>query len=304
MNLAEIEAFLALADDLHFGRTAERLYISQSRVSRLVAGLERELGGLLFERTTRSVGLTPLGIQFRDRIQPTYVEMQAAFDLARRSANEVAGDLRVGFTSTTEGPVLNGLIAAFEAMHRDCKLTLFEVSDDACNEKLRNDEIDVLVNWLALDDPDLDTLPIVWEDRVLAVASGHPLATSLSVSIEDLAHLEVMQPEPPLPALILDAFIPPVTPTGKRIVRAHCARTVGEMWAMVARGQIVHPTVASMSMHLNSRDDIVLVPIRDLPPIPLGLVWKTACETARIRALVKTADSFIREPVGSHPICK
>ncbi|HZA57554.1 MAG TPA: LysR family transcriptional regulator, partial [Solirubrobacterales bacterium] len=61
MDLAHIETFFILCEELHFGRTAERLHVSQPRVSRLVASLETEIGGALFERTSRRVALTSLG---------------------------------------------------------------------------------------------------------------------------------------------------------------------------------------------------------------------------------------------------
>jgi len=69
MTLAQAEAFLVLCDELHFGRTAERLFLSQARVSRLIASLEAEVGGALFERTSRRVRITPLGEQLRARRQ-------------------------------------------------------------------------------------------------------------------------------------------------------------------------------------------------------------------------------------------
>jgi DNA-binding transcriptional LysR family regulator len=61
MDTAEVEVFLVLAEELHFGRTADRLHLPQPRVSRLVASLERRVGGTLFEQTSRRVRLTPLG---------------------------------------------------------------------------------------------------------------------------------------------------------------------------------------------------------------------------------------------------
>jgi hypothetical protein len=70
MDTAEIEVFLVLAEELHFGRTAERLRMPQPRVSRLVAALEHRTGGVLFERTSRRVRLTPLGEQHRARQRP------------------------------------------------------------------------------------------------------------------------------------------------------------------------------------------------------------------------------------------
>lgn len=70
MKVTQVEGFLILAEELHFGRTAERLYLSQPRVSRLVASFEREIGGALFERTSRQVRLTPRGVRLRDGLQP------------------------------------------------------------------------------------------------------------------------------------------------------------------------------------------------------------------------------------------
>jgi DNA-binding transcriptional LysR family regulator len=91
---------------LHFGRAAERLSVSQPRVSRRVAALEREIGGTLVQRTSRRVRLTPLGEQFRDQIRPAYEQMRAAYEAASRSVAEVTGRLRLGFTPATAGPML------------------------------------------------------------------------------------------------------------------------------------------------------------------------------------------------------
>jgi DNA-binding transcriptional LysR family regulator len=86
MDTAEIEVFLVLAEELHFGRTAERLRLPQPRVSRLVAALERRAGGALFERTSRRVRLTPLGQQLASRLRPAYAQLTAALDEARAAA--------------------------------------------------------------------------------------------------------------------------------------------------------------------------------------------------------------------------
>ena len=100
MDTAEIEVFLVLAEELHFGHTAERLRLPQPRVSRLIARLERRAGGALFDRTNRRVRLTPLGEQFRRDVEPAYAQLNAAIDGARVTSRGVTGQLRVGFTVT------------------------------------------------------------------------------------------------------------------------------------------------------------------------------------------------------------
>jgi DNA-binding transcriptional LysR family regulator len=290
MNIPEVEAFLSLAEELHFGRTAERLYISQSRVSRLIAALEREIDGRLFERTSRRVRLTPLGVQLRDELRPAYLRMKAAYEAARSSAREVTGHLRLGFSMSIIGPILHGLVTAFEAANPDCRLTLHEVIWQDAYKSLRDGSVDVLLNWLVTDGTDLSvSAPIDQQDRVLAVAAGHPLAARRSVSVEDIAEFDGPRMDPPIPAALDEAFAPFITPGGREIRRRFPVRTMAEILATVARGQIVHPTVALISAHIRGRDDIVLVPIEDLEPMPLGLIWCTSRENARVRALVKAA---------------
>lgn len=291
MDTAQIEVFLVLAEELHFGRTAERLRMPQPRVSRLLAVLERQVGGALFERTSRRVRLTPLGEQLAARLRPAYAELTAILDEARAAARDTAGAIRIGFSPTSNMEVLTRLVSAFEARHPDSQAVLHAVSNFDPYSALRRGDLDVLVNWLAVDEPDLTVGPVIEEcDRVLAVASGDPLAARPSVSVEELADREVARMTPPFPAALNDAIFPPRTPSGRVIRRTHPVRSIHELVALIARGQIVHPTASGVPMLV--RDDITLIPITDLPPLPLGLIWCTSHENARIRALAATAASI------------
>src|ERR1700679_3099870 len=119
VELRELRVFLALADELHFGRTAERLGISQPAVSESVRVLESRLGVKVFDRTSRRVRLTPAG-----------------------------EGLEGGFVLTTEGPALSRLIAAFQARYPACEVRLQEVETFDAYRALRRGDIDVLCNWL------------------------------------------------------------------------------------------------------------------------------------------------------------
>jgi DNA-binding transcriptional LysR family regulator len=294
MDTAEIEVFLALAEELHFGRTAERLRMPQPRVSRLVSALEHRVGGVLFERTSRRVRLTPLGEQLRGQLQPVYRQLTAALDGARAAARDTAGVLRIGFSPTSNMAALTRLTGAFEARHPGCRAVLEGMSNLDPYSALRRGELDVLVNWLAVDEPDLTVGPVLeYRDRVLAVASTDPLAARQSVSVEDLADRDVALMTPPFPPALYDAIIPPCTPSGRVISRSQTVRSIHELVALVARGRMVHPTAAGIPMF--ARDDICLIPITDMPPLPLGLIWCTAHHNARIQALAETVRSLRRE---------
>lgn len=293
MEIAQIEAFLTLCEELHFGRTAERLHVSQPRISRRIAALEHEIGAALFDRTSRRVELTPLGKQLCDQLGAAHEQLTTAFDAARAAARAPAGSLCLGFTATTAGPALDRLVTAFEREHPDCTLTLQEVALADAYAPLRSGEIDVLVCWLVLDEPGLTLGPqIARYPRVLAVAAGHPLAAERSVSVEALADHQVPNWDfHGLAARVLRAMVPTQTPSG-RPIRVHPTpvRAVGEAVSLVARGQVVLPTVAMQQVGL---DRTVLVPISDLPPVPLGLIWFTSHENARIRALAKAAQGLM-----------
>jgi DNA-binding transcriptional LysR family regulator len=289
MDLDQVQAFLTLSEELHFGRTADRMYRSQPRISRMIASLETEIGAALFERTSRRVSLTPLGAQLEARLRPAYTELLAARDAARRAARGAAGQLRVAFTSTTEGPGLTRLIGTFATRQPGCEVVPVEVSMLDPYGALRRGEADVLYNWLVGEQPGLTTGPVLeYQDRVLAVGRDDPLAELDAISVDQLAGRAFPRVPDTFPRAVLDAFYPSRTRSGHPMPRAHLARTHVEALALVARGLVVHPTVTLVASKL-VRDDIALVPITDLPPLPLGLMWCTARENARIRALAQTA---------------
>jgi DNA-binding transcriptional LysR family regulator len=295
MDASEIEVFLTLADELHFTRTAQRLHLPQPRVSRLVASLERRVGGALFERTSRRVVLTPLGQRLRDRIGPAWSEIQAALEEARAAARDTGGSLRLGCLVTMAGPALTRLVGEYCARYPGCELTLHTVETKDPYAPLRRGDIDVLVSYLVVDEPDLTAGPaFCYRDRVLHMASGHRLATRESVSVEDLADEEMHENAPTFPAALYDAIVPPATPSGRPIRRTYPWKDDEDVFTAVARGRIVHSGMAGTA--LTTRPDIAQVPIRDLPPMPMGLIWCTARENARIRALAAVARQIAPHP--------
>jgi DNA-binding transcriptional LysR family regulator len=291
MDMTAIDVFLTLAEELHFGRAAERLGLPQPRVSRVIRGLETEVGGALFERSSRRVGLTPLGARLRESLGKPYADLRAAFDEARATARGVTGVLRIGALATTTGPALTRLVEAFERRSRACRLMVSEVETIEPYRALRAGEVDVVVTWLAVDEADLVAGPVLeLFPRVVAVAARHPLAGRSSVSIEDIADYPVPWCDLPFPPALMDAFNPPLTPLGKAIRRGLVTKTTSEIVQQVALGRVVHITVGGLALF--HRPDIVTIPVRDMPPLPLGLIWRRAAENQRIRALAKVATSL------------
>lgn len=288
VEFRELRIFLALTEELHFGRTAERLGISQPGVSEAVRVLESRLGVRLFDRTSRRVGLTSAGEEFRGKLVPALAALERVLAETADASGDITGVLRVGFVLTTGGPALSRLVAAFHTSHPGCEVRLKEVETFDAYRALRHGDIDVLCNWLAVDEPGLTAgTAFAHYQRALAVAPTHRLASRGTVSVEDLADEEVALFPPTTPSAVYDLLVPPVTPSGRPIRRTQPVRTIHEILSFVALGRIVHPT--SSAVPIFDRDDVTLVPIGDLPPLPLGLVWVTSRENSRIRALDETA---------------
>lgn len=177
MDLSELEAFLALSRELHFGRAAERLHLSHSRVSQLIRSLERDLGGPLFTRTSRKVEPTPLGARAQDILGPAYEALLAAYAETRAIAQGVSGALCVGFLGGLNGPEFTDLVTAFAERHPACEVTTLEVPITDFYGALRRGDADVVLTLLPVAEPDLTAgQPLAEYERTAAVPLGHPLA--------------------------------------------------------------------------------------------------------------------------------
>jgi DNA-binding transcriptional LysR family regulator len=302
VDLVDIETFLALAEELHFGHTADRLRVSGASVTKRIQTLERHVGAALFQRTSRRVELTPLGVRLEKQLRLAYDDVLAALADARAEARGLAGTLVVGVSTTIGGPELDRLIATFEQQHPNLRVELRETPFADPLSQLRAGTVDVAVNWLALDEPDLTNGPVVrYVPRVLAMSADHPLASQPEVSAEVLADYPVPNWKlSGVPEKMLRAVVPAVTPSG-RAVRVHptVVSALGEGLSITARGLTVHPTGATIVRQAN-RADLVYRPIVDLPPLPFGLIWCTAHENARIRAFAAAVGGSEHRSVGAY----
>ncbi|MEU4197396.1 LysR family transcriptional regulator [Kribbella sp. NPDC026611] len=289
IELRELRIFLVLADELHFGRTAVRLGLTQSSVSQSVRALERKLGGELAHRTSRRVTLTVLGEQLRAELQPAYTHLLEVLERARSANGELDGVLRLGIYGVAGGARLRSIVAAFEERYVGCHVEISDLPIANPLEPLRRGEVEVIAMRLPLDQPDLVVGPVLTrEPRVLAVAADHPLAARDRVSIEDVADYAVL-PMNAEPREMLEALIPRQTPGGRPIRRLpRTAGSVFQVSELIARGQIVHPTVPAAVDALGSRG-IVYVPIADLPHSRTALVWRRRSTAPRLREFVAVA---------------
>jgi DNA-binding transcriptional LysR family regulator len=289
MELRDIEIFLALAEELHFGRTADRLHVSSARVSQSIAKLERRIGARLFARTSRRVELTPIGAQLREDLSAGY---QRILEGTRRAAAAAQGSTHT-LTLGLHGPQAHDcahIIDLFKARHPEVDLRIREVYFTDPFSPLRNGSADVVTSWLPVREPDLTVGPVVVADPLLLmVAEDHPLASRDRVGMEDLGDWPLPQSAEPVPEYWLQTLVPTRTPSGRPIRRGPKVATFQEVAAVVAAGEAVCLVHGDADRYYRWPGLKYLRPY-DAPTGRWALVWSTAAETALIRALARAAE--------------
>lgn len=176
IELRHLRYFLAVADELHFGRAAERVHIAQPALSQQIQRLETEVGERLFHRTRREVRLSPAGAALRPYAERAVSEAAAGAEAARRAAAGEVGHLRIGFIEAAASTVVPRAVRAFRQQRPDVGLTLRELGVGVQLEDLRRGRIDVAIVRPPVDGENLALEQIADEGLVAAVPSAHHLA--------------------------------------------------------------------------------------------------------------------------------
>lgn len=184
-----MRAFLAVAEELHFGRAAQRLHIAQPPLSRTIKQLERSLGSPLFERTTRTVRLT---LQGEALLGPARTIVEAFDEAARAVAHAAAGEtgkVRIGFAGPSSHGPISDLARAMRGEYPgiELELTSFIYGSDTVGQ-LMSHELDMaIVRFASAPSPGIDARVVQRERFVIVVPEGHWLGDRHDITMEDLA---------------------------------------------------------------------------------------------------------------------
>jgi len=298
MERQEIEIFLTLAEELHFGRTAERVGVSQSRVSQTIARVERRIGAKLFERSSRRVTMTAIGEQLRDGIGPAQRRIEEEIAKATAAGRGITGTLRIGFSGAFTGHLLHSVAAVFARRHPGVDVQIRQVQISDPYGPLRAGDIDLQVTELPVAEADLTTGPVLLsQPRVLLMPSTHPFARRETLSVEDLAEATLLTVTRPVPAHWLDHHFPRQTPSGRPIPHGQAITHWEDALSLVLAGKGVTP-VAAAGVRYYARPGLVFRPFSDAPRIEYAFIWPADHETGRLRAFVGAALEHVRSLGG------
>ena len=186
MNLRDLKYIIAVAETRHFGKAAERCFVSQPTLSGQIKKLEEELQVTLFERTNRSVAITPVGTAILTHARVILEQADLIQQLARAQRDPLAGPLRIGAIPTLSPYLVPLILLPLKKRYPQMKLVLSEEQTDSLLERLRNHEIDAALLATPVVEQEFESLPLFDEPFWIAYPSNHPFYTKDRITLRDL----------------------------------------------------------------------------------------------------------------------
>lgn len=291
MEVVEAQAFLVLAEELHFGRAAERLQMGQPPLSRLIQRLERSLGTALFKRTSRQVELTLAGKTLIEPARELVTASQRAVEAVKSTMTGQIGTVSLGFAGASSNAEVAAL--ARELASRAPRLR-FEVqssqfADDSL-KKVLDQSLDFAIGLWEFLPSELDALHLGDDEVLIALPKNHPLAKHERVSMAQLAH----DPWINLPGGYNSALqnrFRQLTLNAGFVPRRN--QTVPDSWTvmlLVGLGMGASLTLSSVASSVPA-DDVKFLTIDDPSntPLPLRLVWRQDALNPVLKTVIETA---------------
>ncbi|CAN5307169.1 LysR family transcriptional regulator [soil metagenome] len=265
--MRKLRYFVAVAEELNFGRAARRLHIAQPVLSRQIRAFEEELGVQLFTRSSRGTELTPCGNQLLDDARFLLAESAALQQRVVRAAAPTV-TVRVG---VMPGLLATAAVSAFEATDSTRRAVVTQVGWDDQVATITRGDADVVYAREPIDHHGLGTAPLLEEPRDIVVHRGDSLAAQESVRLADLADKRLL-----LHAAMMPEWYAVATPRQRRAATSNAAPlTVEQKLELVAAGAgfIVLPRSTT---GFYRRPDVCVIPIEDIGPSRVTLIWDAA----------------------------
>lgn len=186
MNLRDLKYIVAVADTNHFGKAAQRCFVSQPTLSGQIKKLEQQLGVAIFERTNRAVKITPIGAEIVHHARAAIEQSNTIEQLAQAHRDPLAGPLRIGAIPTLSPYLIPLILIPLKDRYPQMKLVLSEETTDVLLQRLEHHEIDAALLATPVDDSELITIPLFEEPFWIAYPSDHPFYLKEKITRADL----------------------------------------------------------------------------------------------------------------------
>ena len=300
MELRHLRYFVAVAEELHFGRGAARLQVAQPALSQQIKQLEVELGVLLLERSTRHVALTEPGRLFLHEARRTLAQAANTIAVARQAAAGRVGRLRIGYVDSALWGVLPSVLAAYRTRYPAVELTLRERLPTHQIAALRAGDLDVGIAP-AHAAPDSFLTEQLSEERVaIALPSSHRLASHRTIALADLAEDPWVLVSARIPSRLRDLVMSACAAAGFAPRVAQEARQLDALVALVSAGLGV--TFVPNTAERLPRDGVVFRPLQGLDlRFRLVALWPAHHASPALGSFLAVLRAVARQ---SHPVAR
>lgn len=273
IELRHLRYFIAVAEELHFGRAAERLHIAQPPLSQQIRQLEQELGFQLFHRTKRSVQLTEAGQVFLAESCKLLKQLEQAVETGRQVSRGEKGQLIIGFVSSAAYNVLPLILRSFRMQAPGVRLELHEMATNEQLQWLQSGRIDVGLLRPPVEDKSLDLFTIIREPLVIALPESHPLTQAPEVALSSLAgEAFILFPRPQAPRAY-DQIISLCLQAGFSPTIVQEAMQMQTIVSLVAGG--IGVAIVPVSLQNLQRTGVVYKPLQELTPyFEVAVAWR------------------------------
>lgn len=289
MELRQLESFVAVAEELHFGRAARRVHLSQPALSQQIMRLEHDIGVQLLSRTQRTVRLTPAGQEFLDDVRRLLGDVRAAVVRAERIAGGRTGSLRVGFVGAALYSVVPPFLRALRDRLPDVEVALTEQKTADQLAGLRHDRLDL--GFVHRPDNDLDGIEqtdVFHESVAIALPDDHPQVDTDRVPLDALADDAFVLFPRALEPDTYDRFVTLCAAAGFVPDVRQEATSLQTVLGLVASGLGVAFVAASVTTGL-SRRGVVFRPLEPAPRLVTTIARATANDNPAIEAALSLA---------------
>jgi DNA-binding transcriptional LysR family regulator len=284
-HLRDLRYFVAVAEELHFGRAAERLHLSQPALSKQIRSLETTLRAQLFRRDRRQVQLTAAGTALYAVARDLLRDWDDGVAVVADAAAAESRVLRVGTLTSIGRALYPAIIDHFAKRQPGWQVELRSFGWGDATGGLRDQAVDAAFVWLPVDDAEVETEVLAVERRFVALSTVHPLAGRSSVSFGEIAD----EPVAALPASAGPArdFWLAVDSRGGLAPRVAAeVDSADEVFEVVSSGAAI-VLLAEGNALIYSRPGIVCVPVSGLEPARLAIAWRRGERRLAVRDFVR-----------------
>lgn len=293
MDVSRARAFLAVAEELHFGRAARRLHIAQPPLSRTIRALEAELGAELFERTSHRVALTAVGIALVEPARELVMQAERIVHLVRRVQRGETGRVRLGFAGASVNSIVSSLVRELRLARSDLSIELSgaQLSQPGL-ERLLSGRLDAIVGRWDFLPADVDSRVIAREELLIALPGGHRLSDADVLSPADLTN----EPWIVLPGgggATLSTRLNELARHGRFVPRiVETAADSATQLLMVDAGSGIAMTFSGVRANIPIPTVVFRPLAHDFGAVDVRVAWQRSAVTPALAALISVAEKF------------